>query len=240
MSAALAACRTLFLDAGGVLVNPSWSRVSEALAREGVVVSAERLAAAEPPAKLEIDQAAVIGRTTDRSRGGLYFRTVLRHAGVPPAEGVEAALEAIYAYHQRENLWEDTAPGLREALAAFREMGLRLVVVSNANGRLHHLLDRLALTPAFDAVIDSHLWGVEKPDPRLFQHALDAAGATAADTVHVGDLYHVDVVGARAAGLADAVLVDVAGLYAGADCLRVADLAALARLMRDLRAPTAR
>ncbi|HET9267545.1 MAG TPA: HAD-IA family hydrolase, partial [Vicinamibacterales bacterium] len=67
----------------------------------------------------------------------------------------------------------------------------------------------------------SHEWGVEKPDPRLFQHALDVAGASADRTIHVGDLYHVDVVGARRAGLRDAVLLDAAGLYPTVDCLTV-------------------
>jgi FMN phosphatase YigB (HAD superfamily) len=94
------------------------------------------------------------------------------------------------------------------------------VVVSNANGRLRHLFDRLDLTQWFDAVLDSHEWGVEKPDPRLFQHALEQSRADASRTVHVGDLYHVDVVGARAAGL-HAVLLDVAGLYDGYDCPRI-------------------
>jgi 2-haloacid dehalogenase len=101
------------------------------------------------------------------------------------------------------------------------------VVVSNANGRLRHLFDRLDLSRWFDHLLDSHEWGVEKPDPRLFQIALEQSGADAKSTVHVGDLYHVDVVGARRAGLSDAVLVDVADLYGHAECARVRTLGGL-------------
>jgi FMN phosphatase YigB (HAD superfamily) len=54
--------------------------------------------------------------------------------------------------------------------------------------------------------------------------ALAESRATAAQTVHVGDLYHVDVVGARRAGLAGALLYDVAHLYPDVDCPRVARL----------------
>ncbi len=97
------------------------------------------------------------------------------------------------------------------ALAALRERGLKLVVVSNANGRLKHLFDRVDLTKWFDHVLDSHEWGVEKPDPRLFQLALEQSRAEASRTVHVGDLYHVDVVGARQAGLREGVLFDHGG-----------------------------
>ena len=94
-------------------------------------------------------------------------------------------------------------------------------MVSNANGRLRHLFDRLDLTQWFDHVLDSHEWGVEKPDPRLFQLALEQSRADASRTVHVGDLYHVDVMGARQAGLRDGVLFDMAGLYDDVDCPRV-------------------
>jgi len=218
---------TVFLDAGGVLCHPSWRRVAEALVRHGAVVSAAALAVAEQRATHELDQASVIGSTDDRSRGWLYFNLVLRHAGVEQNAGTDAALAELREYHKAENLWEHVEPDVEPALAAMRARGLRLVVVSNANGRLRHLFDRLQLTRWFDHLLDSHEWGVEKPDPRLFQLALEQAQADPARTVHVGDLYHVDVAGARRAGLRDAVLFDQAGLYAGVDCPRVSSFAAL-------------
>jgi putative hydrolase of the HAD superfamily len=78
-----------------------------------------------------------------------------------------------------------------------------------------------------DVLLDSHDEGVEKPDPRFFDIALARSGARRETTIHVGDLYHVDVVGARAAGLRG-VLLDEAGLYPDVDCPRVQSLAELA------------
>jgi putative hydrolase of the HAD superfamily len=49
--------------------------------------------------------------------------------------------------------------------------------------------------------VDSHLVGVEKPDPRIFQHALDKLGIPAEGTPFVGDRYDVDVMGAQAVGM---------------------------------------
>jgi putative hydrolase of the HAD superfamily len=201
--------------------------VADALVRHGATVSAAALAMAEQRATHELDQASVIGSTDDRSRGWLYFNLVLRHAGVEQNAGTDAALAELRDYHKGENLWEHVEPDVVPALAALRARGLRLVVVSNANGRLRHLFDRLQLTRWFDHLLDSHEWGVEKPDPRLFQLALEQAKADPARTVHVGDLYHVDVLGARRAGLRDAVLFDMAGLYEGVDCPRVASFGAL-------------
>jgi HAD superfamily hydrolase (TIGR01509 family) len=218
---------TLFLDAGGVLVHPSWARVSRALADAGVEVSAERLGAAEPHAMRALDEATIIGTTDDRKRGWLYFDLLLEQAGVPRSDRTDRALARLRDYHAEHNLWEHVEPDVVPVLAALRDRGLRLVVVSNANGRLRHLFDRLDLARWFDALLDSHEWGVEKPDPRLFQLALAESGSSPSSTVHVGDLYHVDVAGARRAGLADALLYDPAGLYGDADCPRLARLADL-------------
>ena len=222
---------TLFLDAGGVLCHPSWTRVSAALADHGVAVSADRLAAAEPFAKRDIDHATVVGATDDARRGWLYFDRVLQHAGIAVSDATDAALALMREYHRQHNLWEHVPADVTPALQRFRALGLRLVVVSNANGRLRYLFDRLELTPYFDVVLDSHEWGVEKPDPRLFQIALGEADADPAATAHVGDLFHIDVVGARAAGLREGILLDSAGLYDGVDCRRIRTLDELASVI---------
>lgn len=223
----LNAIDTVFLDAGGVLCHPSWTRVAGALVRHGARVTAAALSAAEQKATRDIDDAHTIGTTDDRARGWLYFNLVLHHAGVPQNAGTDAALAELREYHRHDNLWEHVEPDVAPTLAALRERGLKLVVVSNANGRLKHLFDRLDLTKWFDHVLDSHEWGVEKPDPRLFKLALEQSRSEASKTVHVGDLYYVDVVGARQAGLREGVLFDLAGLYDGVDCPRVRSLAAL-------------
>jgi len=218
--------QTVFLDAGGVLVNPNWSRVSETMGRHGVAVSATVLAAADPRAKKRLDTGETIQATNDQQRGWTYFNLVLTEAGIPLSDATAAALAELHVYHQTYNLWETVPDEVRPALAALRARGFRLVVLSNANGTLHRAFDRLGLTSAFDVIFDSHDEGVEKPDPRFFRIALERSGATAETTMHVGDLYHVDVVGARAAGLTPALL-DVADLYPDCDCLRVRSLTEL-------------
>lgn len=217
---------TVFLDAGGVLVDPNWDRVSAALAGHGVEVAAAALAAAEPHAKKQLDTGSAIQATSDDTRGWLYFNLVLRRAGVPLSEATDAALRELAAYHGRFNLWESVPREVPEALDRLRAAGRRLVVVSNANGTLRAHFSRLDLARRFDVLVDSFDEGVEKPDPRIFQLALARSGARVETTLHAGDFYHVDVVGARAAGL-QAWLVDAAGLYADHDVPRVPSLAAL-------------
>lgn len=218
---------TLFLDAGGVLVNPNWARVAASLRAQGVRVQPEALAAVDPHARRALDHPDNLRAAGDGSRGWLYLELVLTRAGLSLSEQTAAALRELRDYHDRQNLWESVPEEVPGALKRLRGMRLRLAVVSNANGTVRALFERLGLLPLVDLVLDSREEGLEKPDPRLFARALSRTGARAKTSVHVGDLYHADVLGARAAGI-EPVLLDRAGLYPEVDCPRVPSLHALA------------
>ena len=226
------ALRTVFLDAGGVLVFPNWNRISAALRERGVEVDPAALAAAEPQAKRHIDRTATIRVTNDEKRGWLYFEMILDRAGVPLTAATRDALAELHRYHQEFNLWDFMPGDVLPSLRALRRLDLQLVIVSNANGTVARLADRLGLTECVGCVLDSHVENVEKPDPRFFEIALARSGAHPDTTIHVGDLYEVDVVGARAAGITP-VLLDAAELYPEADCVRVRSLPELVELVNN-------
>jgi putative hydrolase of the HAD superfamily len=218
---------TLFLDAGGVLVNPNWTRVATHLAAHGVTVAPEALAAADPVARRALDTPENLRASSDGRSRWVFMELVLTHAGLARSERTARALEEVRAYHDLHNLWEDIPDEVPEALRRIRGLGLGLAVVSNANGTVRSVFERIGLLPLVDLVLDSREEGVEKPDPRFFELALTRMRARAETTVHVGDLYEADVRGARAAGI-EPVLLDRAGLYPDADCRRVSSLHALA------------
>ena len=222
-STAVPPLETLFLDAGGVLVFPNWQRVSDVLAQHGVQVAPGALMAAEPAAKFDIDQSVRTGRWNDSQRTWIYMDMVFENAGLTLNDATAAASQEVRAYHAEHNLWEYVPPDVMPALERLSALGLKLVVVSNANGVLHKVFDRLGLTRFFDCVCDSCVEGVEKPDPRFFQIALQRSGAKAETTMHVGDLYYVDVVGARNTGLRQ-MLIDPDDLYGDYDVERVRTL----------------
>lgn len=223
----------LFLDAGGVLVWPNWWRMADVLRHHGVEVAPEALAAADPVVRKKLDTPRELSGLIDQQRSSKYYEMLLSQAGValPLWQGAQDALADLRHYHATENLWEYVPDFVRPALVDLRRLGLKLVVVSNANGTLVRSFTRLGLAPLLDVIIDSHEFGFEKPDRRLFDTALERSGADRAITVHVGDFYNIDVVGARNAGLR-AILVDQAGLYADADCPRVLSIAELPALVQ--------
>jgi putative hydrolase of the HAD superfamily len=108
---------------------------------------------------------------------------------------------ALYERFGRATAWrifEDVPP----TLAALRERGLRLGVISNWDDRLRGLLEELGLARHFEVIVISCEVGALKPERRIFDTALRALGLPAAAVLHVGDDFESDVLGARAAGMA--------------------------------------
>jgi putative hydrolase of the HAD superfamily len=124
---------------------------------------------------------------------------------------VDALLAAL-----RFVAYPDAAPALRRLRAA----GIRLVVVSNWDVSLHERLAETGLAPLVDGAIASAEAGAAKPDPAIFTRALAMAGASAAESWHVGDSPEADVAGARAAGLHPVLLVRQGDRPAGVRVIR--------------------
>jgi putative hydrolase of the HAD superfamily len=127
-----------------------------------------------------------------------FLERLCEHLGSEPPSPFAAA--ELFARFARADAWE-VYPEVSDTLAALRERGLRLGVVSNWDPRLPELLDRLDLAGYFDAVVYSSAVGVEKPDRRIFLEALRRLGVEAGEALHVGDGRLEDVEGAMGAGM---------------------------------------
>ena len=92
-------------------------------------------------------------------------------------------------------LYDDAVPTLQ----GLRDAGFKLAIVSNWDTPLEPLTERLGIANYFDAIVASHDGRVrsEKPDSHIFNCALTAVGVSAAETVHIGDTYEADIVGAE-------------------------------------------
>ena len=190
------ACRAVFLDAGGVIVLPDRCRLAGALARAGIVIDPDAVPRAHYRAVRALDRA---GNPTERPD---YPAALLPQLEIMPGRAAEAlAVWERLADRPRTGavLWREPTPGARRTIDALWRTGIVVVIVTNSDG---HAEENLAAC-GFGGipVIDSTVIGAAKPDPRIFEVALAHAGATPAETVHVGDTLINDVVGARAAGI---------------------------------------
>jgi putative hydrolase of the HAD superfamily len=225
---------TIFFDVGNTLVSMDFDWISEELTQRGVVASPDALQRAEAAARPRVSR-EIANRASKESLETftLYLDLVLQELEEVREFGAERlralALEltpVLRGPGRTARLWSRLLPGVPAALAALQAGGLQLAVVSNSDGSVERSLMESGLRGYFAHVIDSYVVGYEKPDPRIFEKALALCGAEASRSVHVGDLYAADVVGARAAGL-HAVLLDPFGDWRDVDCATLPDITSL-------------
>ena len=151
--------------------------------------------------------------------------------GIPAQRRSELA-EWLWQQQPLQNLWRRPIPGMIELVRELRGQGVPVGIISNSEGRLAELVAELGWARDFDVVVDSGRLGIDKPDPRIFQHACAALGVEPSALLHVGDAWEADVQGALNAG-ASAVWFDERH-RARALPLRVYGAASAAELRRVL------
>ena len=111
-----------------------------------------------------------------------------------PDDDLAAHLNTLYLKHRFEDIqfFDDVLPALN-ALRGDYTMGL----LSNGNT----YPERCGLEGYFQFVIFAQDYGIQKPDPRLFEIAIEHAGCTKHQLLHVGDSFRNDIVGAKQAGV---------------------------------------
>ena len=232
----MAPIAAVFLDVGNTLVGMDFDLLCEILAGHGVRTETAPLARAEAAARPALSRYLASVSTEASDTFTFYLRSVLHALGGDAAAICDRLAPPLAAEVRRtiatQRLWSHVLPGVPETLAALRASGRTLVVVSNSDGTVEEGLEALGLRQHLHHVVDSAVIGVEKPDPAIFRHALAAAGCRAEATLHVGDLYAVDVLGARAAGI-EAVLLDPYGDWPDVDCERAPDLPSVARRLLE-------
>ncbi len=188
--------RAIFFDAGNTLIRIDYAAIAAALAARGVSTTPDDLMRAEWRARVRLD--------ADVFATGEIAST-------------DAMDEWRRGYNQPLGLWTAPEPEAAPALTLARDSGLRTGVISNSNGMIRRILERLDLLPLVDFALDSQEEGVEKPQPAIFERALARAGVTAGEAAYVGDLYSIDVLGARRVGMTG-VLLDPGRCWGARDC----------------------
>jgi putative hydrolase of the HAD superfamily len=216
--------RAILFDAGNTLLRMDYGVIAGHLASRGRAVTADEVEEAELRARVRLDRDLTPDASTEsRNAQGRYLRYLLMHLGISGEDEIQDIARWRRGYNLPVGLWSVGAPQARAALARVKAAGLVTGVISNSNGSVRSALADAGLVEHLDFVIDSSEVGVEKPDPRIFRLGLERARVPPGAAVYVGDLYSVDVLGARAAGL-EAVLLDPRGYWGPRDCALARDL----------------
>jgi HAD superfamily hydrolase (TIGR01509 family) len=233
--------KTLFLDAGNTLLSMDFNWIRDELKNLGIKCEINELERAEAAARPDLSAQLELLKSTETKQTSIFYMGSILNK-LPAAsvltekergEVIEALVILLQEPGRKQLFWSNLIPGVKEALEILRDKGIRLVVVSNSNGTIEEIISNLKIRGYFNQVLDSHIIGYEKPDRRLFMHALEISGADPESTLHIGDLYHVDVLGAWSAGI-HAILLDPFGDWHDVDCVRMPDLSSFARMMENI------
>ena len=231
--------RAVFFDAGNTLLRMNYAVIAAELMGHGIRVTPEEVQRAEWRARVRLDD-EVLARfrpgasTESRASADRYLRYVLEELDLADAATIDKVAEWRRTYNRPVGVWNTADPQAPDALALVWQAGLRAAVISNSNGSVRSILNSLGLTTHLDFVLDSAEVGVEKPDPRIFQLALAEARVAHGEAAYIGDLYSIDVRGARAAGMR-AVLLDPGRHWGARDCPTAPDLMGAVRLVLGWR-----
>jgi HAD superfamily hydrolase (TIGR01662 family) len=223
----MAKCRFIFFDVGNTLLFPNRARMLAPLPlpvdRHPTLATWQAL---ERRTKQEFDQ-GMVGGTVDHGFWWTFHTYLLKDLNLLD----EGLRDVLVENTQQSANWDQILPGTREALERIRRE-YEIAVISNADGKIDAVLRRCGIVDCFASITDSGNVGYEKPHPAIFEAALHEMKASAGESLYVGDVYSIDYIGARNAGM-QAVLFDVAGAYREREFPRVESLVELESWLRQ-------
>ncbi len=149
----------------------------------------------DPAARLELRERVVRSRPDLGHDMSSLRREIIRHALERAGEDTalaEPAFEVFFEHRMRVTLFDDALPALRFLAGRFA-----IVAISNGNADV----GRVGIGAFFKAGLSAHLFGVGKPDARIFHAAAAAAGVRPDEMLHIGDDPALDVLGGLEAGM---------------------------------------
>ena len=137
--------------------------------------------------------------------------TVPEKCATDLAPGLAALMQESYTPENR------VYPCVPETLQALKEAGFSVGLVSNRSASCHEECAELGLLQYFDFAYVAAEVDAWKPNPRIFDRALELTGTAPERIIYVGDNYYADIMGAKNAGL-QPVLLDERGVFPEAEC----------------------
>ena len=214
--------QAIFFDAGSTLIQitPRRQRTRFALASMGFAVQPGALEDAMSQVEERLSQA--FDHVYTREQEADYWRQCYR--GIMEALEIPDEGDSLWPLLQERSFyteWTTVYPEVHSVLKLLKP-GHKLGLISNAFPSLKELWDVLDLSGYFDSLVISALVGVSKPDPRIYELALEDLGVEAKDSLFIDDM-EKNVLAAEKLGFAS-FLIDRKGEYTDTNCRRIVSL----------------
>jgi len=143
--------------------------------------------------------------------------------GVPEGEATELGPKLAQLMEEGFSPQSKVHPEDLDTLGALRDAGYTVGLISNRSNPCHEELKELGLSEYLDFAYVAAEVGAWKPDPVIFDRAIQETGSSPEQIVYVGDNYFADIVGAKNAGISP-VLIDPLGIFPDAECTVIKSL----------------
>lgn len=141
----------------------------------------------------------------------LFLNHLLCRLGVKQEEAARLVPSITNIIYQSDLKSLVLKPTVKETLTKLQDTSFKLGIISNSSYSYDHImeiLNRLTIANYFDAVLVSSRHKIRKPNPVIFEKALQSLGASANNAVFVGDDPQVDIQGAKSVGMKTILLAD--------------------------------
>ena len=213
--------KAVFFDAGGTLFSPHPS-VGEIYARvakkHGILAESQKIETIFRSEFSKRDKMNSAGaHATEKNEKDWWrrlvwdvFQNAVGAHNDPPLHLFFAPFfEELYDLFATAEAWK-LYPETLGVLRFLKNKGLCLGIVSNWDSRLFSICKTMNINQYFDFILASAVVGFAKPDPKIFEKAIDLSHVKLEEAIHIGDSVENDIFGARNAGI-DVVLVDRSG-----------------------------
>ncbi|MDA8346501.1 MAG: HAD family hydrolase [Thermaerobacter sp.] len=217
----------VLFDVGNTLLHLDHLWLAEQAITLGVLVTQEDVGRVDAGVRRRLNE----GLEEVPDSFAAFFARIGRRIGLS-SEGAQLFGARAEGEHQRDprGMWRCVAEGDVGTVAALRRRGISVGVISNSDGRVEEQLRLAGLRELFAVVVDSRVVGIEKPDARIFEFALQELSVAPQQALYIGDLLRADVDGARNAGM-HALLLDPWDAYPEIEEGRIRRLAQILPLL---------
>ncbi len=218
----------ILIDAGGTLVFPDLSWLSNLMKAYGINVTDEDIL----KRVYEIDY--LIDKSIKERITFLEDKSLLEALFGAFTDSSEKVKELKIETDKRDktkNLWAYTFPWVVQTIERLKKDGYSISVISNSDGRAAQVLEAVGLSKFMDKIYDSQIVGIEKPDAGIFRLALKELSLSYEDAIFVGDMFYTDILGANRAGIA-AVHLDPFEFYKNWPGVRIKNVGSIPEFLK--------
>ncbi|MCK4668113.1 HAD-IA family hydrolase, partial [Candidatus Dependentiae bacterium] len=183
--------KAIFFDAGNTILFINFKVIKKILEENGIKTSLTDLKESELKWRTSLEEnIEEFQHLKDKEMLPFYFSLIIKAMSLDK-DTEELVVSEIIKRHKKKMLWSIFPSSVYKVIKELRKRDYLVGIISNSDGRLVNQLKSMKIWELFDTVVDSREVGVEKPDPEIFEIALNRLKVDPEEAIYIGDIYSI-------------------------------------------------